>query len=317
VRVDGTRLLINDEPFQFRGFGMHEDAPLRGRGHDDARMVRDFALLDWVGANSFRTSHYPYAEEVLDYADQRGFVVIDETPAVGLHLSLGMMGVAGARTFVPGEVDEHTREAHLSAVRELIVRDKNHPSVVAWSLANEPDTTDPGARDYFLPVVAQARELDPTRPVCFANVGGATPDLDTVTDLFDLVCLNRYYGWYVDTADLVTARVHLTEELRAWQDTYAKPIIISEFGVDAMPGLHTLPAQMWSEEFQRDYLAMSMDVFAGLDAVIGEHVWNFADFATPQMVHRVGGNRKGVFTRDRQPKSAAHWLRERWNPGHD
>jgi beta-glucuronidase len=317
VRVDGTRLLINDEPFQFRGFGMHEDAPLRGRGHDDARMVRDFALLDWVGANSFRTSHYPYAEEVLDYADQRGFVVIDETPAVGLHLSLGMMGVAGARTFVPGEVDEHTREAHLSAVRELIVRDKNHPCVVAWSLANEPDTTDPGARDYFLPVVAQARELDPTRPVCFANVGGATPDLDTVTDLFDLVCLNRYYGWYVDTADLVTARVHLTEELRAWQDTYAKPIIISEFGVDAMPGLHTLPAQMWSEEFQRDYLAMSMDVFAGLDAVIGEHVWNFADFATPQMVHRVGGNRKGVFTRDRQPKSAAHWLRERWNPGHD
>jgi beta-glucuronidase len=69
---------------------------------------------------------------------------------------------------------------------------------------------------------------------------------------------------------------------------------------------------MWSEEFQRDFLAMSMEVFAGIDAVVGEHIWNFADFATAQTIHRVGGNRKGVFTRDRQPKAAAHWLRDRW-----
>lgn len=312
VRVDGQRLLINEKPFHFRGFGMHEDAPFRGRGHDDARMVRDFALLDWIGANSFRTSHYPYAEEVLDHADRTGMVVIDETPAVGLHLSLGAMGDAGARTFVPGFVDDRTLAAHLRVVRELIARDKNHPSVVAWSLANEPDTTDAGAREHFVPVVAEARALDPSRPVCFANVGGATPELDTVTDLFDLVCLNRYYGWYVDTADLATARVHLAEELNGWQAKHGKPIIVTEFGVDAMAGLHSLPAEMWTEEFQREYLAMAMEVFAGVDAVIGEHVWNFADFATPQMVHRVGGNRKGVFTRDRQPKAAAHWLRGTW-----
>lgn len=318
VRVQGARLLINGEPFQFRGFGMHEDVPLRGRGHDDARMVRDFALLEWIGANSFRTSHYPYAEEVLDYADRNGIVVIDEAPAVGLHMDLGHMSLApGARTFVPGAVDDRTLRAHLRAVREMIARDKNHPSVVAWSLANEPDTTDPGAREYFAPVVAQTRSLDPTRPVCFANVAGATPELDTVTDLFDLVCLNRYYGWYVDTGDMVAARANLTEELQAWCDKHAKPIIMSEFGVDAMPGLHSLPAQMWTEEFQRDYLAMSMDVFAEFESVIGELVWNFADFATPQMVHRVGGNRKGVFTRDRQPKSAAHWLRERWRSAAD
>ncbi len=75
---------------------MHEDGALRGKGHDDARMVRDFALLKWIGANSFRTSHYPYAEEVLDYADRQGLLVIGETPAVGLHLSLGHMGDHGA-----------------------------------------------------------------------------------------------------------------------------------------------------------------------------------------------------------------------------
>jgi beta-glucuronidase len=157
--------------------------------------------------------------------------------------------------------------------------------------------------------------LDSTRPLCFANVGGATPELDTVTDLFDLICLNRYYGWYVDTADLVSAASHLADELQRWCDKHGKPIIMTEFGVDAYPGLHSLPAQMWTEEYQRDYLAMSLEVFSRFEAVVGEHVWNFADFATPQFIHRVGGNRKGVFTRDRQPKSAAHWLREQWNAG--
>ena len=97
VRVAGARLLLNGQPLRLRGFGMHEDSALHGRGHDDARMVRDFALLKWLGANSFRTSHYPYAEEVLDYADRQGVLVIDEAPAVGLHLSLGDLGDPGAR----------------------------------------------------------------------------------------------------------------------------------------------------------------------------------------------------------------------------
>jgi beta-glucuronidase len=129
-------------------------------------MVRDFALLEWAGANSFRTSHYPYAEEILDYADRQGLLVIDEAPAVGLHLSLGHMGDPGARTFGPDAIGEAAAVAHLAAVRDLISRDRNHPSVIAWSIANEPDTSKPAARDYFSPLVAAVRKLDPTRPVC-------------------------------------------------------------------------------------------------------------------------------------------------------
>ena len=96
VEIDGARFLINDEPFYFRGFGKHEDTAVRGKGHDDVFMVHDFALMEWLGANSFRTSHYPYAEEVLEYADRHGIVVIDETPAVGINIGLGG-GVFGAR----------------------------------------------------------------------------------------------------------------------------------------------------------------------------------------------------------------------------
>jgi beta-glucuronidase len=82
VEVEGARFLINGEPFYFKGFGKHEDAAVRGRGYDPVFMVHDFALMEGLGANSFRTSHYPYAEEVIEYADRHGIVVIDETPAV-------------------------------------------------------------------------------------------------------------------------------------------------------------------------------------------------------------------------------------------
>ena len=312
VRVDGARLLLNGEPLRLRGFGMHEDSALHGRGHDDARMVRDFALLKWMGANSFRTSHYPYAEEVLDYADRQGVLVIDETPAVGLHMSLGDMGDAGARTFGPGAIGEQAAAAHLAAVRELISRDRHHPSVIAWSIANEPDTTEPAARDYFAPLAAEARKLDPSRPVCFANVATAPPEADVVTDLFDLICVNRYYGWYAGPGDLAAAERDLERELRAWA-ARGQPILVTEFGADALPGQHALPPTMWSEEYQEALIEMSLRVFRQIPEVIGEHVWNFADFATAQAVHRAGGNHKGVFTRDRQPKAAARLLRELWN----
>ena len=313
VAVAGDRLLLNGQPVQLRGFGMHEDGALRGKGHDDARLVRDFALLEWIGANSFRTSHYPYAEEVLDYADRQGLLVIGETPAVGLHLSLGHMGDPGARTFAPDRIGPAAAAAHRAAITELIARDRNHPCVIAWSIANEPDTAEQAARPYFAPLVAATRELDPTRPVCFANVATAPPEADVVTDLFDLICVNRYYGWYASPGDLAAAEQDLTDELQAWA-RYGKPIIITEFGADALAGLHALPATMWSEEYQVALIAAALRVFDRVPEVIGAHVWNFADFATAEAVHRPGGNHKGVFTRDRQPKAAAWLLRERWRP---
>ncbi|HWG15517.1 MAG TPA: beta-glucuronidase [Streptosporangiaceae bacterium] len=311
VRVAADQLLLNGRPVRLRGFGMHEDGALRGKGHDDARMVRDFALLDWIGANSFRTSHYPYAEEVLDYADRKGLLVIGETPAVGLHLSLGHMGDPGARTFGPDRIGAAAAAAHQAGIAELIARDRNHPSVIAWSIANEPDTAETAARDYFKPLVAMARELDPTRPLCFANVATAPPEADVVTDLFDLICVNRYFGWYVDTGDLAAAEQHLEDELRAWA-RHGKPIVVTEFGADALAGMHALPATIWSEDYQVALIAASLRVLRRIPEVIGEHVWNFADFATAQAVHRPGGNHKGVFTRDRQPKAAAWLLREMW-----
>jgi len=201
--------------------------------------------------------------------------------------------------------------AHLAAIRELIARDRNHPCVIAWSIANEPDTAEAAARDYFSPLVAAARALDATRPVCFANVATAPPGTDVITDLFDLICVNRYYGWYAGPGDINGAMRNLEDELRGWA-RLRQPIVVTEFGADALPGLHALPPVVWSEDYQVALIAASLRVFHRIPEVIGEHVWNFADFATAQAVHRPGGNHKGVFTRNRQPKAAAWLLRERW-----
>ena len=315
VEVQGNRFLINGQPFYFTGFGKHEDSPIRGKGHDNAYLVHDFELMRWMGANSFRTSHYPYAEEVLEYADRQGMVVIGETAAVGLNLAIaaGYLGTTDVQTFgAGGAFGESTQAAHAQHLRELIARDKNHPSVVMWSIANEPDARDTNARAYFEPLVALARELDPARPLTYANMILASPDKDVIADLFDVLSINRYYGWYQDTGDLEAAARHLEAELLSWEKKFDKPIVVSEFGADAVAGLHTVLDQPWAEDYQTALLTAYHRVFDRIDSVVGEHVWAFADFQAMPITQRVDGNKKGVFTRDRRPKGAVHALRARW-----
>lgn len=314
VEVRGSQFLINGEPFYFTGFGKHEDTPVRGKGHDDAYLVHDFQLMEWMGANSFRTSHYPYAEEVLEFADRHGVVVIDETAAVGLNLGIlgGMSGTPPFPTFSDKYANAATQAAHAQHLRELITRDRNHPSVVMWCIANEPASNEDGAREYFEPLVNLARELDPTRPLSYALVMFATFQNDQIIDLFDVVCMNRYYGWYVASGDLATAEMYLTGDIKGWIERTGKPIMMTEYGADTMEGLHSVHTQVWTEEYQRDYLAMNHRVFDRFPEFVGEQIWNFADFATTNAIHRVGGNKKGVFTRDRRPKSVAFDLRKRW-----
>ncbi|KAH7176767.1 glycoside hydrolase superfamily [Dactylonectria macrodidyma] len=314
VKVRGNQFLINDAPFYFTGFGKHEDTPIRGKGFDPAYMIHDFHLMSWMGANSFRTSHYPYAEEVLEYADRHGIVVINETAAVGLNLGIvaGVFGFKAPPTFSPEAANEKTQAAHAQGIRELIARDKNHASVVLWTIVNEPASSEVGAREYFEPLVSLTRRLDPTRPVCFTNMGHATVDKDIISDLFDVLCLNRYYGWYSQSGDLDAAEQALEQDLLGWQGKYGKPIIMTEYGADTQVGLHAICDVPWSEEYQCRFLEMFHRVFDRVDAVVGEHVWTFADFHCTSTMFRVDGNKKGVFTRDRRPKSAAQVLRRRW-----
>jgi beta-glucuronidase len=314
VQVRGHEFFINDRPFYFTGFGKHEDTLVRGKGHDPAYLVHDFELMKWIGANSFRTSHYPYAEEVMEYADRHGFVVIDETPAVGLNkaISSGLFGGIKIPSWDQEHSNDQTRESHAQAIRELFARDKNHPSVVMWCLSNEPASSEQGAREYFIPLCEMARQLDPSRPICFANVMFAPYQDDLISDLFDVLLLNRYYGWYVEQGDLAMAEVKLERELLGWEKMYGKPMIMAEYGADTLAGLHEVRDTPWSEEYQANYYDMYHRVHDRVKSLAGEQVWNFADFMTSIKIFRADGNHKGIFTRDRKPKAAAHTLRKRW-----
>jgi len=312
VEVKDGKFLINNKPFYFKGFGKHEDTPINGRGLNEAANVMDFRLMNWIGANSFRTAHYPYSEEIMRLADKEGIVVIDETPAVGMHLSFNVMPQRGPKRNT-WEVLK-TQEAHQEVVRELIARDKNHPSVVMWCIANEPASEEEGAEEYFRPLVELAKELDPQkRPVTIVNMMMATPDKDKVAELVDVLCLNRYYGWYVFGGDFETAKAAMRQELKAWiKRCPDKPIMMTEYGADTIAGFHDVDPVMFTEEYQVEYLRANHEVFDEFEHFVGEHVWNFADFQTSQGIVRVQGNKKGVFTRERKPKAAAHDLRRRW-----
>ncbi|HEX7586953.1 MAG TPA: glycoside hydrolase family 2 TIM barrel-domain containing protein, partial [Anaerolineae bacterium] len=300
IRVTRDSLLLNGQPIYLKGFGRHEDFAISGRGLAPAVNVKDFSLLQWINANSFRTSHYPYSEQQMDLADRLGILVIDETPAVGL--------------FFTDEGLARRLELCRQMTRDLIARDQNHPCVFAWSLANEPNSVHPNAKAFFRSLYDLAKSMDATRPVTLvSNQGGLQEES---FDFLDLLCLNRYYGWYTNVGQFQLGADTLSQELDALHARWPKPLIFTEFGADATPGCHAQPPEMFSEEYQVEILESTIQVLRSKPFVIGEHVWNMCDFKTAQGVRRVNGmNYKGVFTRDRRPKMAAHHLRELWKPG--
>ncbi|XP_077167880.1 beta-glucuronidase [Paroedura picta] len=298
VQVTSTQFLINGKPFYFHGVNKHEDADIRGKGLDWSLIVKDFNLLRWLGANAFRTSHYPYAEEIMELCDAYGIVVIDECPGVGMRDSANF--------------GNKSLQHHLVVMEELIRRDKNRPSVVMWSVANEPASELPPAAYYFKTVIAHTKALDPTRPVTF--ISNANYALDQGAPYVDVICVNSYFSWYHDPGHLEVIQLQLNSQFENWYRTHQKPIIQSEYGADAVPGLHSDPPLMFTEEYQAAVLKEYHTIFdqKRKEYVIGELIWNFADFMTEQGTTRILGNKKGIFTRQRQPKAAAFLLKERY-----
>ncbi|UCD55982.1 MAG: glycoside hydrolase family 2 protein, partial [Candidatus Hydrogenedentota bacterium] len=128
----------------------------------------------------------------------------------------------------------------------------------------------------------------------------------------DVISINRYYGWYTDPGQIDLAAAKLSDELDRIHREHNKPILVSEFGADSIAGLHAEPPEIFTEEYQAELLRAYIHVIRSKDFTIGEHIWNLADFKTPQSYTRTVLNRKGLFTRDRQPKLAAHVVRHIW-----
>lgn len=315
IQVEGDNILLNGKPIHLRGFGKHEDFPIFGRGVAQPVTIKDFALMKWLGANSFRTSHYPYDETVYAEADKQGILIIDEMPSVGLVF------------YDEPENISRRKELCDQMLQEMITRDKNHPSIIMWCVANEPSPKTLGsnvmsgtndaaaeesriAKEFLGDLIHQAKQLDPTRLATFVGVMGGPAEWMAECDV---IAINRYYGWYTHTGNFAMAERYFGGELDKLHNDWKKPIVVTEFGADAIAGHHASEDEMFSEEFQTKMINAYLDIANTKPFVSGMMIWGFADFKTAQALLRVGAmNLKGVFTQDRKPKAAATLLKQRW-----
>ena len=302
ISVDKENILLNGEPIELRGACKHEDSPVMGKGLNMPYLIKDFSLLRWLGANTIRCTHYPYAEEFFQQADREGFLTFGEVPAFAL---LG------------NKLNPELMEFHKAMIRGLIERDQNHSSIIGWYVANEPYFTDGSDIDsdppqhfvdYFKEICNYTRSLD-SRPI---TIAGSTRRDETFLWMCDIVSVNRYQGWYFHCGRIEQGIASLSEELDRLHQQLKKPIIVSEFGGDGFVGEHSEPPEMFTEEYQAKLLQETIKMLDGKSYVAGKLIWCFADFKVSQVANRVRENHKGIFTRDRCPKLAARAVRALW-----
>jgi len=299
VSVKNCRIYVNNKPIFLKGFGRHEDFPAFGRNLPGPVLIRDFYLMRKVGANSFRTSHYPYSNDHLDMADEFGFLVILEPPLCysGIDRLLDRNSVANLF-----KSDEYLAKVK-KVITEMIREHKNRPSVIMYSVMNEPPSDIPEVADFINKISKYFKEIDPTRPTTFASHRSIR---DLALGHVDVISVNFYRGWYSEWGNIDEGVKSVSSDLEEIHKRFPdKPVIIAEFGADAVIGLHSDPPQMWSEEYQAEFIRKYIESLSEKDYIVGFHIWNFADFRAPQNPGRTILNRKGVFTRDRQPKISA------------
>lgn len=292
IDVRGSDILLNGKPIFLRGICIHEESPLRGGrafSEDDARM-----LLTWakeLGCNFVRLAHYPHNEHMTRLADQMGIMVWSEIPVYWTVLW------DNPETFINAR----------NQLTENITRDKNKASVILWSVANETPVNE--ARVKFLKgLVDHARKLDPTRLLTAANErhyadAGTQLIDDPLGASLDVLGCNEYVGWYDGLPEKAD---HLQ-----WKIAYNKPLIISEFGGDALFGYHGAAGVRWTEEYQKNLYEHQLGMLKKIPALRGMTPWILTDFRSPRrpLPHiQDFYNRKGLISSRGERKQAFYVL---------
>jgi beta-glucuronidase len=296
IAVRGTDILLNGRSIFLRGISLHEENPLRGGrafSEEDARM-----LLGWakeLGCNFVRLAHYPHNQYMARVADELGLMLWEEVPVYWTIQWENPQTLANART----------------QLTEMITRDRNRASVIVWSVANETPVSEPRTR-FLKELVDTARVLDATRLVSAAmEVHGDPADSNRriVDDPFgaytDLLSFNQYVGWYSGLPDQLP--------LITWSFGYQKPVVISEFGADALQGFHADRLTRFSEEYQEDLYRKTLAMLERIPQWRGTTPWILADFRSPRrpLPHvQDGWNRKGLIGENGAKKKAFFVLQE-------
>jgi beta-glucuronidase len=292
VQVVGDQVLLTDEPIRFVGFNRHEDDPTFGCALPIEAMVRDLHILRDLGSTSVRTSHYPNDQRFLDLCDELGMLVWEEAHSRGRE-------------------EEHNPRflgQSLASVTEMVTQHFNHPSIYTWGILNEYESDTEYGRSMYVPLYARLRELDPSRPTTSATCYFPT---DICLDLPDIVSINIYPLWYHDNS--VAEYVEEVLDFVRSSPGAGKPLIVSEIGAGAIPGIRDTRRAKWSEDRQADILREQLEHVCSLDEVSGVYVWQFADCRVTEgwfAVRPRTRNNKGIVDEYRRPKLAYDTVRE-------
>jgi beta-glucuronidase len=294
IEVRGADILLNGRPVFLRGISLHEEEfgaePTRAITPAAARALLSEAK-NGLHANFVRLAHYPHGEIMTRTADELGLIVWSEVPVYWRVDWNGAATLATARAMLA----------------ENILRDRNRASIALWSVANETPVSD-GRNAFLRTLIADVRALDDTRLVTAALLtergeenGHPVMRIEDplVADL-DVMAVNTYNGWY--TPDPLPSLPAI-----GWSSPVAKPLILSEFGADALAGFHDGGRRKFSEEFQAEYYRQTLAMAARIPLLRGMSPWILKDFRSPRRQHPVyqqGWNRKGLVSETGRRKAA-------------
>ncbi len=292
--IDPERgFILNGEEYPLRGVSRHQDRWGLGNALLPEHHEQDMDLICEVGANTIRLAHYQHDQYFYDLCDERGMVVWAEIPYISQHMASG-------------------RENTISQMKELIIQNYNHPSIVVWGLSNEitmKDDKDPDLLENHRILNDLCHAMDQTRLTTIAVLSMCPIDSPYVK-IPDVVSYNHYFGWYGgDTA-----------MNGPWFDKFHAanpniPIGCSEYGCEALNWHTSKPTQGdYTEEYQAFYHEELIKQLFTRKYIWATHVWNMFDFGADARAEggENGQNHKGLVTFDRKYKKDAFYAYKAW-----
>lgn len=286
--------ILNGESYPLRGVSRHQDRWGIGNALLPEHHKEDMDLICEMGATTIRLAHYQHDQYFYDLCDERGMVVWAEIPYISGHMPNG-------------------RENTISQMKELVIQNYNHPSIVVWGLSNEITMSGGKSTEDLLEnhriLNDLVHELDKTRPTVIAAV--TMCDIhDPYIQIPDVVSYNHYFGWYGGD----------TSMNGPWFDKFHKefpkiPIGVSEYGCEALNWHTSSPAQGdYTEEYQAYYHEELIKQLYTRPYLWATHVWNMFDFGADARNEggENGQNHKGLVTFDRKYKKDAFYAYKAW-----
>lgn len=282
IWVKGEDIFLNGQPIFLKSISFHEEIPQRkGRAFSQADAVVLLSEAKALGCNMIRLAHYPQNEYIVRMAEKMGFLLWEEIPIwQGIDFE-----------------NESTKEKAGKMMREMVDRDKNRCALAFWGVANETQPSEP--RNAFIRhLIATCRAIDTSRLIIAAfdlvrfNKEKQTFVMDDpFTKELDVVAVNKYLGWYHFWP--------VSPDKAIWDVAKGQPLIISEFGGEALYGKtgEKDVVSSWSEDYQETLYKNNLEMFKHIPNLRGTSPWVLFDFRSPFRFHPTnqdGWNRKGL-----------------------